>query len=147
MRRLSDAAFAVGGIGAAVSVPLLFLLSFVHKPFGYPRPQWRPTSAAFFASAPFLVFVLAALCFAALYVALPRVPWRARFAGVLAALLAFGVFLLWTKYAINVSNRNGNEWTSPLYPVAVAFCLVGWVPVLAGWFAGWRVESWLEEAD
>jgi hypothetical protein len=132
MPYLAQAGFWVGLIGTVVSTPLLLFLrvqaSYMNR-------------AQFFASSPLIIFLLASWSFALIYAVQPGWRYRARTAGISAALLTFAGFTLWLSIMVNVSTGSGNAWPTVWYPHLASFAIFGWLPLAGGWFAGWVVTK------
>ncbi|HEV7606940.1 MAG TPA: hypothetical protein VGO61_06370 [Steroidobacteraceae bacterium] len=131
MPYLLQAAFWVGVIGTLVSAPLLMFLG-VQGSF--------LTAGQFFASSPGVIFLLASLTFSLVYALQPRWRFRARTAGISAALLTFVGFTMWLAIVINLRTWNDNAWPSRWFPQLASFAVFGWLPIAGGWFAGWVVS-------
>ena len=132
MPYLAQAGFWVGLVGTLVSAPLLMFLQ-VQRSY--------MSAGLFFASAPVVIFLLASLSFMAVYSVQPSWRFRARTAGISAALLTFAGFTLWLSIMINVRNGYFNSWPSVWFPHLASFVVFGWLPIAGGWFGGWVVTK------
>ena len=133
MPYLLQAAFWVGVIGTVAATPLLFVLRFQNS---------HMTTGSFMWSSPAVLFLLAAGTFVATYMLLPPGRWRTRVAGMSAGVLTFFGFAIWMSIMVNVRTSGyQTPWPTVIYPFAIAFVVVGWIPLAAGWIAGWVVSK------
>jgi hypothetical protein len=131
MPYLVQAAFWVGVIGTVAAAPLLCVL----------RMQRSYLSEALFPwSAPAVLFFTAALAFASVYELLPSSRLRPRIAGLIAGIVTFFGFAIWTSFMANVGRAPIDTLPGMLYSFAIAFVLFGWIPLGGGWIAGWIVS-------
>ena len=132
MPYLVQAAFWVGVIGTVAAVPLLCLL---HLQGGY------LSAGRFQGSSIIVLFFSAALTFAAAYELQPSSRWRTRIAGMIAGVVTYFGFGLWMSFMANVNVRANDSWPMVIFPFALAFAVVGWIPLGGGWIAGWVVSK------
>jgi hypothetical protein len=132
MPYLVQAAFWVGVIGTVAAAPLLCVLRF----------QRSYLSEPFFkVSAPVVLFFSAALTFAAIYELLPSSRWRTRIAGMIAGMVTFFGFAVWTTFMANTGRGPFDHLPGILHSFALVFVFVGWIPLGGGWIAGWVVSK------
>jgi hypothetical protein len=93
MPYLLQAAFWVGVIGTVAGAPLLCLLRMEHSYLSEPLFIW---------SAPLVLFFSAALTFSASHELLPSSRWRTQVAGMIAGVVTFFGFALWTTFMAKV---------------------------------------------
>jgi hypothetical protein len=136
MPYLVQAAFWVGAIGTVAATPLLCVLRMQRSYLTEPLFQW---------SAPAVLFFTAALTFMAAYGLLPSSRWRTRVAGMMAGIITFFGFAIWIAFMANVVPGPVDGSRGILYSFALAFVVVGWIPLGGGWIAGW-VASKLPDA-
>jgi hypothetical protein len=132
MPYILQASFWVGLIGTAAAIPLLFLAPVEHSYL---------TVAAYRATSMVVLFFTAAAAFAALYAMLPSSRWRTRIAGSIAGIVTFFGFSLWMAVMINGRTESYLDWPRIVYPFLVMFVFAGWIPISAGWLAGWLVSK------
>ena len=131
MLSLWRASFTVGFLGLVASLPLLGFGSVLH-----PHALQQPTVV--FGSM-LAVFPIATLSFYLVYALLPASGFRARVAGVLAALMTYlGVG---TVYVFGIYAARGEIDGRLIMWVGFGIFLIGWYPTLCGLGAGWAVEE------
>ncbi|MBX3704347.1 MAG: hypothetical protein KF822_11290 [Steroidobacteraceae bacterium] len=130
MAPLFRASLLVGFIGVLASTPYFFALSVFH-PVAATR-TWTSLIALT------TVFLAAAVYFASLYRLLGRSPYRGRLAGVFAALLTYASVAL--LYVFAVPAVRGQPAPQTIGFALWAFLITGWLPIAAGFFAGWLAE-------
>ena len=130
MALLLRASLLVGFIGVLASAPYFFVLSEFH-PFAAAQTSIPLAALA-------VVFLAAAIYFALVYNLLGSSPFRGRLAGVYAALLTYASVSL--LYVIAVPAVRGQPAPQTLAFVLWGFLITGWLPIAAGFFAGWLAE-------
>jgi hypothetical protein len=45
------------------------------------------------------------------------------------------------SFMTNVNVRANDSWPMVIFPFALAFAVVGWLPLGGGWMAGWIVSK------
>jgi uncharacterized BrkB/YihY/UPF0761 family membrane protein len=136
--KLLRAGALVGGIGAAISTPLLFALA------AGTSGLWR--NELFFWLSPLGIFACAALVFACVFVVLPKSPRRARYAGAIAGVLTFFAYEILYSRVFNF-DTGFRGYPFALFPYLASFIVMGWVPILGGLFAGAKAERYLDESS
>lgn len=125
------ASFTVGFLGLVASLPLLGYLSVLHR-YAAQRPPVVLSSML-------AVFLIATLSFYLIHALLPASGFRARIAGVLAALMTYlGVSAV---YVFGVFAAREQIDTRFVVWVGFGLLMAGWYPTLCGLGAGWAVEG------
>ena len=133
------ACVVVGGIGAAVSIPLVVALGFGTSGLG-------GRHALFFLASLIAILAFAAGAFALVNAILPSFKRRARYAGALVGVLTF--FAYEVVYALVFNYNTGfRAYPFPLFPYLASFLVLGWIPILGGLFAGAKAEAFLDSAS
>jgi hypothetical protein len=132
MPYILQASFWVGLIGTVAAIPLLFLA---------PVGRSYLTVAAHRATSMVVLFFMAAAAFAVVYAMLPSSSWRTRIAGLIAGIVSFFGFSVWIAVMDNGRTRSYLDWPGIVYPFLVMFVFAGWIPISAGWLAGWLVSK------
>ena len=125
------ASSTVGLLALVAALPLLGFVAVLH-----PHAAQRPTVV--FGSM-LAVFLCATLSFYLIYTLLPGSGFRARVAGVLAALMTYlGVG---TVYVFGIYAARDEIDGRLILWVGFGLFLIGWYPTLCGLGAGWAVEG------
>ena len=127
-----QAAFWVGVGGTVAAAPLLCLMRLEPSLLASTAFQW---------SSPAVLFLTAGLSFLATYMALPPSRWRTRIAGLLAGVITFFSFAIITAIVLDIGRGYFTSLPRVINSFAFAFVLTGWIPLGAGWCAGWLVTK------
>jgi len=136
---LLRACVLVGGIGAGISIPLIFALGLGTMGLG-------GHALFFFLGSPIAIFVFAAATFALVNAVLPSFQRRARYAGAIAGVLTFLIYEVGYASVLNY-NTGFRAYPFTLFPYLASVIVIGWIPILGGMFAGAKAERFLGGAS
>ena len=126
---------AVGVFGAAAG-RLFTWVTFPHFGFDFGLPAY-----AYAWISPLVLFASAASTFALTFGVLKSTRGRARRSGLVSGVLTYVCHAAW------IAGFAGYARDVPVLFVFLGsmafFVVIGWVPMVSGWLAGWCVERWL----